>query len=188
MIKSYENFLSEKDFTYLQNRSDEIFNSGNYTLKTNHEFWDPYIVLDSSPVYVYGNPEEGKEISQIVGNHINTKYELHHAMFYYWTAGSHIPWHNDPEHAGGITIILNEYWDINHGGLFMFSDCDHQKDYKTLGSDIFCDDIKNSKIQSIIPKRNKAIEQIGGIYHSVSVLSKNAPLRKTLQIFYKKSS
>ena len=93
-------------------------------------------------------------------------------MFYYWMPMSHIPWHNDFIYSGGITIYLNEFWDINQGGIFMFSNCENKND------------IGNNTITGIFPKRNMAVEQMGGILHSVCPLSKNSDIRKTIQCFY----
>jgi Rps23 Pro-64 3,4-dihydroxylase Tpa1-like proline 4-hydroxylase len=84
--------------------------------------------------------------------------------FYYWSQNSHIPWHNDHLHVGGITIYLNESWDTDSGGLFLFEN--------------------NDLVQGIYPQRNLCIQQQGNVSHSVSPSSSQSQIRTTIQIFY----
>jgi Rps23 Pro-64 3,4-dihydroxylase Tpa1-like proline 4-hydroxylase len=42
------------------------------------------------------------------------------AQHYIWTRGSGIAKHNDLNHRWGATIYMNESWDINNGGLFVW--------------------------------------------------------------------
>jgi Rps23 Pro-64 3,4-dihydroxylase Tpa1-like proline 4-hydroxylase len=85
-------------------------------------------------------------------------------MFYYWTPGSHIPWHNDSIYNGGITIHLNENWNPDHGGIFLFED--------------------GNNIRGIYPKINTAVEQFGKVHHCVCPTTTHSDVRRTIQFFF----
>ena len=93
-----------------------------------------------------------------------TPHKIKCIMFYFYHPESHIPWHNDGNHNGGITIYLNDIWDKNNGGYFLF---EHE-----------------NTIQAIVPKRNMAVEQFGGVEHSVSPTTRLSDIRRTIQIFF----
>jgi hypothetical protein len=80
--------------------------------------------------------------------------------------GSYIPWHSDNNHKGSLTIYLNQDWDIDTGGYFMF---DHKD---------------TNEIYAISPKKNAAIELSGIIKHTVSQTTKTSEIRKTIQVFF----
>lgn len=80
---------------------------------------------------------------------------------------SGINWHNDGDRKAAISIYLTENWDRDYGGLFSF-------DINEDGSDIYT---------SVLPKRNRAIIQQGGVEHGVTSVTDNAPIRKSLQIW-----
>ncbi len=43
-------------------------------------------------------------------------------MIYIWNAGSYITWHPDDRYPYSGTIYLNEEWDSNDGGLFLYKE------------------------------------------------------------------
>ena len=158
-----ENFLPEELYNECNESSIYLLKNKKYTFKTNH-MWDHDVRLDSAVVLVHdvSNQELICKVSNIVKEKFNR--EINDIMFYYWMPCSHIPWHNDEGHAGGITIYLNEQWDNNHGGIFLFND--------------------GTKILGIYPNKNRAIEQYGNVYHSVCPTSMNSNIRRTIQIFF----
>ena len=87
-------------------------------------------------------------------------------MFYIWTKLSYIPWHNDHHVNGALTVYLNNYWDINWGGYFMYKN-------------------QNNEINAIKPETNLGVLQLEGVEHSVSTVNVNAENRITLQTFFK---
>jgi hypothetical protein len=46
------------------------------------------------------------------------------------------------------------------------------------------EDIEKNIITAFYPKKNFAIEQHDGVYHSVSLTTKHSAVRKTIQIFF----
>jgi hypothetical protein len=135
-------------------------------LRTNYEYWGRNIIKDSKVVYIYDLLENDPlyiKIRETV--QIKLKIDkIKCIMFYYWSQNSHIPWHKDITHIGGITIYLNETWDKDSGGLFLFDN--------------------NDMIQGIYPERNLCIQQQGNINHSVCPTTFHSEIRSTIQVFY----
>lgn len=170
MITVYDNFLCEEDFLFFQKNSQEILleSSAKLHFRTNIS-WDAGLRIDSNVILIHNSDQLDKQIKQAIGKKIQKNIIL--CMYYYWLPMSHITWHDDKPYPGGLTIHLNEKWNINDGGVFLFSE-------KNL------DEVHESHITGIFPKRNRAVEQIGAIPHSVSCLSKDAEIRRTIQVFY----
>lgn len=86
---------------------------------------------------------------------------------YIWTRGSGISEHNDYVYKFGATIYMNESWDINNGGIFMWKN--KANDYDT-----------------IIPSYNTMVVNDEAEYHLVTPVSLTSPeLRLTIQIWGK---
>jgi hypothetical protein len=158
-----ENFLPEELYNECNRYSIHLLQNKNNTFKTNY-MWDYNVRLDSNAVLVH--TVTNIELINSVANIVKEKFsrDINNIMFYYWTPGSHIPWHDDAGHNGGITIYLNEFWDNNRGGIFLFDD--------------------GNNIRGIFPKKNRAIQQYGNIYHSVSPTTNQSDIRRTIQIFF----
>jgi len=170
-ITVYENYLDEVLFNECFQYSYYLFNSNNknndfnINYRLNLTYWNNDIVHDSAPIYIIdinNNNELYKKISKTIEEKNNKKIKC--IMFYFYSSISHIPWHTDSKHNGGITIYLNKNWDKNSGGLFL---------YET-----------ENEIKAIVPKKNLAIEQFGGVPHSVSPTSMYSDIRRTIQIFF----
>jgi Rps23 Pro-64 3,4-dihydroxylase Tpa1-like proline 4-hydroxylase len=84
--------------------------------------------------------------------------------YYLWPNLSFIPFHNDGGKYMGATIYLNEKWDKNHGGLFLYEN--------------------KEEIKAIVPEFNKCVVNIFKINHATSLTTVEAPPRETLQIFF----
>ena len=162
-IKIIENFLPEELYNECNEYSMYLLKNENNTFKTNH-MWDYEVRRDSATVLVHD--VSNKELISKVSNIVKEKFdrEINDIMFYYWMPCSHIPWHNDEGNVGGITIYLNEHWDNNHGGIFLFDD--------------------GAQIRGIYPNKNRAVEQYGNVYHTVCPTSMNSNIRRTIQIFF----
>lgn len=95
------------------------------------------------------------------------RFELE-AQVYLWTKGSFIPWHADKEYADKVryaaTLYLNEAWDIDWGGLFLYE--------------------KGDEIKAEIPNFNKLIFNDENFPHATTILSDNSDLRITIQLFW----
>lgn len=93
------------------------------------------------------------------------------SLHYLWTPLSGINWHYDEKFSFGATLYLNEEWDKNWGGLFLWQD----------------DDYETSQVyKAIVPTYNTLVLNDENQFHSVTTLSTTAPAyRSTLQIWGK---
>jgi Rps23 Pro-64 3,4-dihydroxylase Tpa1-like proline 4-hydroxylase len=162
-LNIFEDFLDETLYQDCLQYSIIQYQLENFQ-RSNHSHWPKGIVQDSEIILVHDMPM--CDLYQRIKSHI--KQNLDNVpkgiMFYYWKSGSHIPWHNDQNHSGAITIYLNQEWDKNHGGIFLFK--------------------KDQIIQAVVPAKNRAVMQWGGVPHAVSCTTKNAVVRLTIQMFF----
>jgi hypothetical protein len=162
-VKVINNFLPEKIYDIYNEYSKKILKENKNICTTNYT-WENELNQDSSPVLVHivDNKEIITSFSDIIKKKLNR--DINNMMFYYWTPCSNIPWHDDSGSNGGITIYLNETWNRNCGGLFLYEDI--------------------TTIYGIYPEKNKLIEQYGNVYHSVSPTTMRSDIRRTIQAFY----
>jgi len=164
-ITVIENFLPDEVYNECNDYSNNLLKNDDNIFTTNY-MWDYNVRLDSNPVLVHSVTDI--ELISSIANIVNSKFGRDikiDVMFYYWTPGSHIPWHNDSTYNGGITIYLNETWNNNHGGIFLFED-------------------GTNNIRGIYPKKNTAVEQFGNVYHCVCPTTNQSDIRRTIQIFF----
>ena len=143
---------------------------GTYKWKTSH-YWKREIKRFSSPIAIIEVPEVFCASIQQRFHKINTKWKplnKNNIMFYVWPPGSYIGWHSDKGHEFGATIYLNENWNINHGGVFL---------YHTGKTN----DPEGLKVR--LPRYNECVINHKEIFHGVSITAPDAPLRITLQVF-----
>jgi len=90
------------------------------------------------------------------------------AHIYLWSKGSFIPWHADKEYEDKVrfaaTLYLNENWDIDWGGLFLYQ--------------------SGKEIKAEIPNFNKLIFNDENLPHSTTILADDADIRITVQLFW----
>lgn len=108
-------------------------------------------------------------------NHVSKKYKLLYPelknkklvsySFYIWHKLSYIPFHDDGGKFLSSTIYLNEEWNKNFGGLFLYE--------------------KDNEIKCIYPSFNRCVVNTNKLSHGTSLTSIDAPYRTTLQIFFK---
>jgi hypothetical protein len=165
----FDNFLDEDTYEECINYSNILFEKHFKNLYNNKCKWENNIVKDSELIHIRNMPSEIDLYKKIEGNLKKINYERIHCINFYWfMPGSHIPWHNDYKYESGLTIYLNDVWDKDHSGYFLFADN------------------KNNEVKAIIPKRNMAVQQIGGVEHCVTPTTKDSNIRKTIQIFFTK--
>ena len=91
-------------------------------------------------------------------------------MYFVWTPNSGISTHNDAMYKFGATIYLNDLWDINDGGIFMYH-------------------VKDSEWSAHVPTFNTMMINDDKNLHMVTPVSPFARNnRYTLQIFGDKES
>lgn len=167
-ITRYENFLDESLYQECIRTARHLLTLANNVFATNLH-WDKSIIGDSMPVLIHGINEKSALHAKLK-NQIEEKIKLklkpdNAIMFYYWTRYSFIPWHNDGCYDAGLTVYLNERWDLNNGGLFLYKDEDNE-------------------IRAIVPKRNSATLQQGGVEHATTAMTFGGDYRITLQVFF----
>jgi len=110
--------------------------------------------------YLYDN------LKEIIGD---DNYRL---IFYgrAWESGARHIWHNDVRETNidtiAVTIYMNKHWEIDWGGLHLYEENGDRKFY--------------------VPTYNDAIITYSPQMHAVSTIDRDADMRKTIQIFFKK--
>ena len=87
------------------------------------------------------------------------------SQYYLYPPGGYIAWHDDTKYKWASTVCLNQIWDPNWGGIHL------HEDTKGLG------------LRGEAPTFNRCIINSGGVPHSVSILSPDAPLRRVISTF-----
>jgi Rps23 Pro-64 3,4-dihydroxylase Tpa1-like proline 4-hydroxylase len=165
-FKVIKDFLQPEIFNRVIYYADEIWHSPHNNFKTNRQ-WEETIIKDSNTILVHDIVNQ--QIQEDLRNELKKAYDynINELMLYFYSPGCHIPWHNDSHCLGAVTIYLNDNWNRDHGGLYLYDSVDG--------------------IRGVVPEKNMLVFQPGGIRHSVSVLSPAAPFRVTIQAFmYKK--
>lgn len=168
-VSIINDILKEETFLKLQEFIKDKRNNKNTNFFANTTFWDKDLVENSSPVLVYNFTNSDLEMYKEITEELKSKVNLniYSMIIHIWPPLSYITWHSDGGYEGGLTIYLNDKWNQNWGGYFMYKDYDG--------------------IRSIKPERNLGILQIGGVDHCVSTTNIGSELRYTLQIFFKKN-
>ena len=134
---------------------------------SNHSSWNQKIIKDSARVEIFrlSDTEFKEQIINCYSNYFNVNtYTTTYVNYYKWLPGSFIPFHNDESSSLASTIYLNEFWDKDYGGLFLYEE--------------------EQEIKGYVPKYNSAVINKNNVSHSTSIISPTAPKRETLQIFF----
>ena len=168
-LTKYDEFFTEELYEELINTAKNLLRQGGNTFGTN-AWWNPNIVKDSFPVLIHGIYKDS-ELFAKVREQIEKKIKLavkdHDIMIYYWTRFSYIPWHEDQNYEGALTVYLNEEWQPDWGGYFLYED-------------------NKQEIRAILPKRNFGLLQQGGIRHSTTPVNFDGGMRISIQVFLEK--
>jgi hypothetical protein len=95
--------------------------------------WDQRLNLISSNILIHkiSNKFLHGEIKNSIEKTLDIdfeKEEIHfRAFIYVWSGGSYITWHPDACFPYSGTIYLNEEWDSNDGGVFLYKDSQTKK-------------------------------------------------------------
>ena len=164
MLNYYPNFL---DINLID--SIEKYVEKNISLPTwkSSLYWPNHIRHSSALVQILPLPHIEKELRPYYSKILPETQKLHMEINYYiWPPLSYIPSHNDNhvEEQIASSIYLNKEWNIDHGGLFLYN--------------------KENKIYAIPPIFNSCIINNNHVTHSTTLITTNAPYRRTLQIFF----
>lgn len=130
-------------------------------------FWEKSIVQSSSLVSVLELKNNFNNLYNEIKNFYikkfpetkNKEYGIH---LYLWHKLSYIPFHNDGQYSMASTVYLNNSWNRDHGGFFMYEE--------------------DNKYEAVIPEFNKAVIN-RKIVHGTTLTTSDAPIRETLQVF-----
>ena len=181
-LKRFDNFLSEEEIKIVGKECDYIWNEIGPSNLTSQESqgWDASIVDYSKEVFIseFWNGETGINQAMSQDNNLKTPgillNRLHQItpasptamLFYYWTPGSYIPWHNDGHCSHAGTLYLNTHWEFWMGGNYQ-----HENENE------------EGEVVTIIPKYNTFLLQGDSMNHATTI-TKPGFLRKTIQLFY----
>jgi hypothetical protein len=93
------------------------------------------------------------------------EHQDYRVMNYAWTRLSYIPWHDDKHVQDAVTVYLNDQWDLDWGGLFLYKD-------------------GNGQILAYAPAFNCGLRNQARLLHATTPVTLDAPEpRFTLQLF-----
>lgn len=165
-INFYDPVFDVEFCRFLLNDANQQLVSGAGFTRTNFH-WDDNIVRVSAPVLVrdYDKNMSALILAQLLNSKV-IEDNNYNVMNYAWTRMSYIPWHKDSKYSHGITIYLNDIWDRDWGGIYLYmSEPDRE-------------------VKGYIPRFNTGLKNSKKISHSTTPVSLDAAaLRLTLQLF-----
>lgn len=167
-LKVVKNFFSKEDIKSIKDYSEDIFTEKTILKNDKSKGWEKGLNTSSANVDIYTlNPIIDFEINDLIVKKLEEEFKMTVGAvnFYYWQNTSNINWHNDDFHGGAATVYLNEVWKREWGGFFIYE--------------------KDNKFGIELPKFNKCIFQSGAVEHATIPTTDFAPVRKTIQVFFK---
>ena len=125
MIKQYDNVLSEELIKNIMEYFKLIIGSDVWC---SNSAWDQNLSLISTNTLTHQitNTILKKEIKKEIEVAIKVDFDKENLDFlpfiYIWSGGSYITWHEDNLYPYNGTIYLNEEWDSDDGGVFLYKD------------------------------------------------------------------
>ena len=167
MVKICKKFLDQELIDDVVNYAKD--SSNKYVWKVNQLFWNEDILAKGKEVCILDLENFKDRFIKIYRDKkiVNNNLQIKGVFFYVWGRGSFIPFHNDGVHEAASSIYLNDIWDPDDGGLFLWRD-----------------ELNNLNV--IEPEYNKMIFNSNKISHSVTMITPfSEQLRYTVQIFFK---
>jgi len=125
MIKQYDNVLNEE---LIKNIMEYFKSMLGKDVWSSSSGWDQNLSLISANTLTHGitNNILKKEIKKSIEEAIEVNFDEENLNFlpliYVWSGGSYITWHEDHMYPYNGTIYLNEEWDSDDGGVFLYKD------------------------------------------------------------------
>jgi hypothetical protein len=116
-------------------------------------------------------PEElSLEVHQALGKYFSKIGNEFMYQYYIWNKMAGVSNHHDGKYSEGATLYLNETWDPNWGGIFVWKDKGEKKEYK---------------LNALCPKQNTLVVNNEKETHLVTPVSPISPyVRITIQIWH----
>jgi hypothetical protein len=167
-VTKFNSFFSDETYTKLIDYIKKIKTDKNSNLYTSTAFWDEYLINSSTPVVIYDFSDKDSEIFNLLKKEIELQipFFVTGLKIHFWPKLSYITWHNDGLYKGALTVYLNEKWESDWGGYFMYEEDD--------------------EIKAIKPDKNTGVFLTGGTKHCVTTINLNADIRISLQCFLTK--
>jgi len=125
VIKQYNNVLNEE---LIENIMEYFKSMLGRDVWSSSSGWDQNLSLISTNTLTHGITDNilRKEIKKSIEEAIEIDFDKEDLDFspsiYVWSGGSYITWHGDQMYPYNGTIYLNEEWDSNDGGVFLYKD------------------------------------------------------------------
>ena len=166
-VEKHQNVLS---FGLLDEIHEYIVQHSNDYIWRDNSMWHEDIVAGSAAITMTSLSQFEEKLRAEVGLFIPEVKELDlfipFPMFFAMPIHSQIGWHEDYTPIN-VSIYLNEFWDKNWGGLFMY--------------------LEDGNIKGHVPEFNTAVVAKGQIPHHVSMISAAAPVKRySIQLFFAK--
>jgi hypothetical protein len=167
-ITQYESFLSEELFLEVQKFVKGLITDNEKPLSTSFGNWQKELINASTPILIYEFKSDEIDLLQKIKKEVEIKipYKVSSIMVHMMPKLSYIPWHDDSHVKAALSLYLNETWDTNWGGIFMYK--------------------PDKDIRAVEPKRNLGVFQYSGIQHCVTTVNMDAEYRYSLQFFLEK--
>jgi hypothetical protein len=161
------NFLTAEALSIVDDIKKNISDKEKKRLGWTNAVWDEYLHGPSALTFVVPIPELDKYLLPLFEKadpiFKNAKIDT---QFCLWGKGSTIPFHNDSHVSFAATVYLNEKWEVEDGGLFLWKD------------------INTNELLVVNPEYNVCVINNLHELHHVSVVSYGAKqFRMTLQIW-----
>lgn len=164
-MKIYNDVLNNETIQAVRVETDKAFSEDTWRLAAFS--WPAYlrVGLLTGPGCRVVSPELASSIEGQI-KHLLPSYEKLGQQIYVWPPGSGIAVHNDGNYKFGVTIYLNDTWDLNYGGLFIWGDK------------------ATSELKVRMPEFNSLVLNDDEEQHLVTPVALGSPvLRHTLQIW-----
>lgn len=125
MIKKFDNILSDD---LIKNIMEYFKSMLGRDVWSSSSGWDQNLSLISANILTHQITDKilKKEIKKNIETALNINFEEKELDFtssiYVWSGGSYITWHPDDCYPYNGTIYLNEEWDSNDGGVFLYKE------------------------------------------------------------------
>ena len=107
--------------------------------------------------------------------------------FYYWKKGSLINFHSDFTYEASATLYLNEEWDKDWGGMFIWDENEELNNHRNDNQPIeeTNSQFKNiNTFKAVLPVKNRCVINSGRILHAVTPTQNHSEgiVRRTVQM------
>lgn len=167
-IEIFEDFLPSTDLELLLKEIKKVWEDEDYLCRTSYNYWNSDIIRDSAMVIIH-DFKKGSKVHDLINKACNEQLNMpapEQIQMHNFPPFSYIPWHTDRHVDNAATLYLNEEWNKNWGGAYLYKD-------------------NTGGVGALYPTSNRLLLQYNGIEHSTTMTTSSAPLRTTIQMFFR---